>query len=128
MEIGLFSLILILAIFQSSLAWQQWSGSQTNGFCQNPNRISIAGSAPSRMVQEGGRIVLICCTLGNTSGHDHEQLLWTDSSQKLIINYFSNSVQAAQSRKYAVPDFSDKKHIIYPNLLIVCGKGHGKYE
>ncbi|CUT99372.1 cell adhesion molecule [Echinococcus multilocularis] len=64
------------------------------------------------MVQEGGRIVLICCTLGNTSGHDHEQLLWTDSSQKPIINYFSNSVQAAQSRKYAVPDFSDRKHII----------------
>lgn len=112
MKIGIFNLVLILTIVQTSLESQRWSSSNSNDFCQNPNRIYIAGGASSRMVPEGGRIVLICCTPGNTSGHDHEQLLWTDPSQKLIINYFSNSVQAAQSRMYAVPDFSDKSHIV----------------
>ncbi|KAL5965374.1 hypothetical protein TSMEX_006845 [Taenia solium] len=96
---------------QGTLDLQRWSRFKSNGFCQNPNKISIAGSASSRMVPEGGRIVLICCILGNTSGHDHEQLFWTDPSQKPIINYFSNAIQAAQNRKYAVPDFSDKSHI-----------------
>ncbi|KAL5106369.1 hypothetical protein TcWFU_008237 [Taenia crassiceps] len=111
MEIGIFNLVIILTVAQSSLELQRWSRSTTDDFCQNPNRISIAGRASIRMVPEGGRIVLICCNLGNTSGHDHEQLLWTGPSQKPIINYFSNSIQAAQSRKYAVPDFSDKSHI-----------------
>ena len=112
MDAAISTIILFLTFYQTTLAWQRWNGAQSNNFCQNPNRISIAGNAPTRMVPEGGRIVIICCTLGNTSGHDHEQLMWTEPSGKPIINYFSNSVQAAQSRKYAVPDFSDKNHIV----------------
>ena len=112
MDLGVLIVICLTTFFQTSFTWQLWSGTQSNSFCQNSNRIFIAGSASTRMVSEGGRIVIVCCILGNTSGHDHEQLMWTEPSGKSIINYFSNSVQAAQSRKYAVPDFSDKNHIV----------------
>uniref|UniRef100_A0A5K3FYP3 Ig-like domain-containing protein n=1 Tax=Mesocestoides corti TaxID=53468 RepID=A0A5K3FYP3_MESCO len=111
MLVALSFLTLYLTSAHASSVLTSWPGAQSNGFCQNPDIVSVLGSSPSRMVSEGGRIVIVCCVIGNTSGHDHEQLMWTDPSGKPIINYFSNSVQAAQSRKYAVPDFSDKNRI-----------------
>ncbi|KAL7057903.1 hypothetical protein AAHC03_016995 [Spirometra sp. Aus1] len=64
------------------------------------------------MVTEGGRIVLTCCLPGNVSGHDHEQLVWTNPKGHLIINYFSNAGQASQSKAYAVPDFTEKNRLM----------------
>lgn len=107
-----FRVFVSFLLFYSSFSQQRRFDDQAKEFCQTPNRVSIAGSAASRMVQEGGRIVIICCILGNTSGHDHEQLIWSDPSGNSIVNYFSNAAQAAQSKKYAVPDFSDKNHIV----------------
>ncbi len=113
----LISLLILLTSVSAALAWQHWGSAQANGFCRNPNIVSIAGSAQSRMAPEGGRIVVVCCLPGNTSGHDHEQLVWSDPSGKPIINYFANSIQAAQSRKYAVPDFSEKDHIVSRDIV-----------
>ncbi|KAM3172202.1 hypothetical protein ACTXT7_015037 [Hymenolepis weldensis] len=111
MPVILHACLLFLTLLTAS-AYLLWNDAKANGFCQNPNIVSIAGSSPTRMVQEGGRIVILCCILGNSSGHDHEQLMWIDPSGKSIINYFSNAVQAAQSKTYAIPDFSDKTHIM----------------
>ncbi|BHF74968.1 hypothetical protein SprV_0501806000 [Sparganum proliferum] len=98
--------------FGCARRWDNWDATQGDGFCRNPGKVSIAGGSQNRMVTEGGRIVLTCCLPGNVSGHDHEQLVWTNPKGHLIINYFSNAGQASQSKAYAVPDFTEKNRLM----------------
>ncbi len=104
--------IVLIAIARSELEWQPWGDQSQSSYCTDRNAISIQGQPDTRMVAEGGRIVVTCCLPGNTSGHDHEQLTWTDPKGQPIINYFANAVQAAQGHTYAVPDFSEKDRLV----------------
>lgn len=105
-------LILILNQFICTFAWSTWEAPQSETYCLSPNVASVSGGSQGRLVPEGGRIVLTCCLPGNTTGHDHEQLIWTDPLGKSIINYFSHAAQAGNGQAYTVPDFSEKNKLV----------------
>ncbi|KAK4474363.1 hypothetical protein MN116_001526 [Schistosoma mekongi] len=85
---------------------------KTKSVCSNRDQVSIIGGDQRRLVTEGGRVTLICCVLGRSNGHDHEQLVWNGPDGKELVNYFSNPLSDDQHNAYSVPDFHLRDHLV----------------
>ncbi|KAH8864438.1 cell adhesion molecule [Schistosoma japonicum] len=96
---------------------------KTKSVCSNSDQVSVIGGDHRRLVTEGGRVTLICCVLGRSNGHDHEQLVWTGPDGKELVNYFSNPLSDNQHNAYSVPDFHSKDHLV---TMMVIQKFHAK--
>ncbi|VDQ01492.1 unnamed protein product [Trichobilharzia regenti] len=108
-KINLLRILILVYLCQRS---ETFFHINTKTLCSNPDQISIIGGEQRRLVTEGGRVTLICCVPGKSSGHDHEQLIWNGPDGKELVNYFSTPISDSQHIAYSVPDFHSKDHLI----------------